>query len=219
MLLSNMGRAVALQLWQLGAIKVNFEKPFRLVSGNYSPIYVNCRSLMGSPFFVDLFSATLRLLVEVHKIRFDVIAGGETAGIPFAAFSARAFGLPMVYVRKEAKEHGVPSRVEGVLNSGAQVLLVEDLITDAGSKISFIQGIQAVGGVVRDVVVIFDRLQGGSQALAGVGIRLHSMTDMNKAIFEAGEGKLLSAKELDLLHLYLENPADWHHRQSLPFNA
>ena len=152
------GRLVALYLWHLGAVKVNVEKPFRLTSSNYSPIYINCRQLISSVSFMDLFAAASRQLLGQRGAEFDVIAGGETAGIPFAAFLARSFCRPMVYVRKAAKEHGTASRVEGSLESGGRVLLVEDLITDAGSKLSFIQGIQDAGGDVKDVLVVFDRL-------------------------------------------------------------
>src|SRR5439155_18001337 len=111
-------------------------------SGNYSPIYVNCRQVISSVVFADLFSAATRLLCATRQIQYEILAGGETAGIPLAAFLSRSFGVPMVYVRKEAKEHGIASKVEGGDVNGRTVLLVEDLITDAGSKIVF-------GNVVR----------------------------------------------------------------------
>ena len=210
-------RLVALQLWQLGAIKVNLAEPFRLVSGKYSPIYINCRLLISSPAFADLFAAATRLIVEHRQVKFDVVAGGETAGIPFAAFVARAFGLPMVYVRKEVKGHGVPSRVEGSLQPQARVVLVEDLITDAGSKISFVEGIRGAGGVVEDVVVVFDRLQGGRDALKQEGIRLHALTDMDMVLAEAQVAGLVSREELDSVRSYLAYPKGWHLARGLPY--
>ena len=175
-------KVVALQLWQLGAIKVNLSEPFRLASGNYSPIYVNCRQLISTPAFADLFAASARIVCDRREVAFDVIAGGETAGIPFAAFLARSFGSPLVYVRKEAKSHGIASRIEGKIQSGDRVLLVEDLITDAGSKLSFVDAIQESGGAVEDVLVVFDRLQGGKEALHERGMRLHAITDIDTAI-------------------------------------
>src|SRR5437588_9844672 len=105
-LMGSMQRLVALHLWEVGAVKINLKKPFKLVSGNYSPIYVNCRQVISSVIFGDLFSAAVRLLCTARDIRYDILAGGETAGIPLAAFLSRSFGVPMVYVRKEAKEHG-----------------------------------------------------------------------------------------------------------------
>ncbi len=216
-IISTVRRLVALQLWQLGAIKVNSAEPFRLVSGNYSPIYINCRLLISSPAFADLFAAATRLIVEHRQIKFDVVAGGETAGIPFAAFVARAFGLPMVYVRKEIKGHGLASRIEGLLRSQARVLLAEDLITDAGSKLSFVQAIREAGGVVEDVVVVFDRLQGGKDALERQGIRLHPMTDMDMALSEARVAGLLPKEELDSVRSYLVDPKAWHSLMGLPY--
>ena len=192
-------RVVALQLWQLGAVKVNLKEPFKLVSGNYSPIYINCRQLISAPAFADLFAAAARVICEQRGIAFDVVAGGETAGIPFAAFVARSFGRPMIYVRKETKAHGIASRIEGLLPPTANVLLVEDLITDAGSKLSFIDAIRQAGGVVKDVLVVFDRLQGGKNALGEQGIRLHAVTDMEMALSVAETDALRSRLMISIL--------------------
>lgn len=208
-LIQEMGRLVSLQLWQCQAIEVNVAKPFRLVSGNYSPIYIDCRKLISSVFFVDLFTIASRLIFESEQVEFDVVAGGETAGIPFAAFLARAFACPLIYVRKKQKSYGIPSRVEGILPEGKQVLLVEDLITDGGSKLSFIQGIRESKGVVNDVLVVFDRLQGGREAIAKENVRLHALTDIDLALAEAENGGLLSIEELQIVREYLRSPQNW----------
>ena len=210
-------RVVALQLWQLSAIKVNLDEPFKLVSGNYSPIYINCRQLISSPAFADLFAAAARMICEQRKITFDVVAGGETAGIPFAAFLARAFGCPMVYVRKEVKGHGLASRVEGALDAGACVLLVEDLITDAGSKLSFIEALRATGAAVEDALVVFDRLQGGKQALVEEGVRLHALTNMDMALAEAESAGRLTCGQRQSVREYLDSPRNWHVKHGLAF--
>jgi orotate phosphoribosyltransferase len=131
----------SLMLWRSGAIKTNTNKPFRLASGNYSPLYINCRQVISDPVFMDLFCAFSHALITWNGVRTDIVAGGETAGIPFAAYIAQRLGLPMVYVRKKAKEHGVASLVEGSIEQGTTVLLVEDLITDAASKLRFVTGI------------------------------------------------------------------------------
>lgn len=217
-ILDTIRRAAALQLWQLGAVKINLDQPFKLASGNYSPIYMNCRQLISSVAFADLFAAAARMIVESQKISFDVLAGGETAGIPFAAFLARSFGKPMVYVRKAAKEHGVASLVEGSLSAGARVLLVEDLITDAGSKIHFIESLTGAGGAVTDVLVVFDRLQGGGEALARSGVRLHSITDMDVALSVARDSGLLSAAQLVAVADYLKDAKAWHAARSLEYS-
>ena len=216
-ILASVRRAVALQLWELGAVRVNVKKPFKLASGNYSPIYINCRRLISSPAFVDLFTAATRIVCETSKVEFGVIAGGETAGIPFAAFAGRAFGKPMIYVRKEVKSHGIASRIEGSLTPGARVLLVEDLITDAGSKLGFIEAIRQAGATVKDVIVVFDRLQGGQRALRKDGVTLHALTDMNMALSVGKESGTLPKEVENIVNSYLRNPREWHKSVGLPF--
>lgn len=216
---STTGRLVALYLWHLGAVKVNLDQPFRLASGNYSPIYINCRQLISSVSFMDLFAAASRQLLGQSGVEFEVIAGGETAGIPFAAFLARTFGKPMVYVRKAAKDHGLASLVEGVLNPGDSVLLTEDLITDAGSKVHFIEAIKCSGGTVPAVLVVFDRLQGGSETLASMNIRLLSVTDIQTALDVAESARVLEPSTISSVRTYLKSPRDWHAERHLPYTG
>lgn len=210
-------RVAALELWQLGAVKVNLDEPFKLASGNSSPLYVNCRQLISAPAFADLFAAGARILCQRRGIRFDVIAGGETAGIPFAAFLARSFGCPMVYVRKAPKSYGIASRIEGMLEPGSRVLLVEDLITDAGSKLSFVEAISAAGSTVQDVLVAFDRLQGGHEALGHLGIALHAITDVDAALAVAEDAGLLAGEQLAEIRQYLKDAGAWHAARGLDY--
>jgi len=211
-------RLVALYLWRLGAVKVNKDEPFLLASDNYSPIYINIRQLISSVSFMDLFAAASRHLLAQSHVEFDVVAGGETAGIPFAAFLARAFGKPMIYVRKAAKGHGIPSRVEGTIESASRVLLVEDLITDAGSKLSFIQGIRDEGADVKDSLVVFDRLQGGKEALADAGIALHALTNLDTALSLAVASGFLQEDAIQAVQHYLRSPQQWHEERGLQFH-
>lgn len=216
--LALISRLVALQLWEIGAIKINPGAPFKLVSGNYSPIYVNCREVISSVVFADVFAAAIRLFCNARKIMFDIVAGGETAGIPLAAFLSRSLGVPMVYIRKQTKDHGVARRVEGTSIKGRRVLLVEDLITDAGSKISFLNAIRAAGGNVGDVLVIFDRLQGGEAALREHGTALHAITNLDVALKEAESVGLIGTHESALLKNYLASPKKWHEERGLAFH-
>lgn len=200
---------ISVELWRVGAIQVNVERPFRLVSGRLSPIYVNCRALVSSPFFVDLLVAATRFHCIRRRLEFDVLAGGETAGIPFAAFLAHALGKPMVYVRKTPKDHGLTSRIEGSVSSGARVLLVEDLITDAGSKLSFIEGLRNAETIVNDVLVVFDRQQGGSEALRHEGICLHSLTDLGATLEIGEQSGILAPPIRKVVTDYLSDPTGW----------
>jgi orotate phosphoribosyltransferase len=207
--------AVALMLLDVGAIKLSVDSPFRLVSGSYSPIYINCRQVISDPTFMALFVTCTRLICERKQIRMDVVAGGETAGIPFAAYLAQGMSLPMVYVRKAKKNHGIDSLVEGALPDGAKVVLVEDLITDAGSKLHFIEAIQASGGTIEDVIVLFDREQGGREALLSRGVQLHAVTGMATAMRVAEEANILSDTTLRSVREYLASPHEWQAKRGL----
>jgi len=122
-------------LLETQAAKISVDKPFQLVSGNYSPIYINCRILISNAAAMDLITACIHWLYVGYNINADIIAGGETAGIPFASFVAQRLSKPMIYVRKKPKGYGMGSSVEGSIEKGQRVLLVEDLITDGGSNV------------------------------------------------------------------------------------
>jgi len=208
---------LALKLWHAGAVRANLTDPFKLASGNFSPVYFNCRRVISNPAFMQFFTAATMQIVGNCGIGCQAVAGGETAGIPFAAYVAQALGRPMMYVRKAVKGHGIGSLVEGGDPTGKTVLLVEDLITDAGSKKHFIDALRAVGGEVRDVLVLFDRQQGGAETLAGIGIKLHSVTDLTAALNVARNYRLLSESELVSISAYLNNPKVWHQERGLQF--
>jgi orotate phosphoribosyltransferase len=208
----------ALMLWDAEAIMVNLDEPFKLVSGNYSPIYVNCRRVISDPTFMSMFTAIAQLIWKREGIQVNVIAGGETAGIPFAAYLARSLSIPMVYVRKSKKVHGIASLVEGRLAKNAKVLLVEDLITDGKSKMGFIDALSDAGATVEHALVLFDRLQGGSEALQRRGVLLHKLTDMDTALGVAEIEKLLPNGHVEAVRVYIVSPRDWHIKRGLPFN-
>jgi orotate phosphoribosyltransferase len=208
----------ALFLWEIGAITINLEEPFKLASGNYSPIYINCRKVISFSTFMQLFTSFSQVICQYNKVGMEVVAGGETAGIPFAAYVAKSFSLPMVYVRKKTKEHGLANLVEGCLNEKARVLLVEDLITDAASKLNFVKAINAAGGIVTDILVLFDRQQGGKDALSAEGIRLHSLTDMDTALYVAEDTALVDANTVISVREYLLDAKKWHQARDLEYH-
>lgn len=216
-LFQRMSEIATLLLWENGAIKVDIDRPFKLVSGNYSPIYINCRQVISQTSFMQLFVTAAYFICSRNDLSVDIVAGGETAGIPFASYVAQSQSLPMVYVRKKAKGHGIASQVEGSIEESARVLLVEDLITDGGSKINFINAIRAAGGVVDDTLVLFDRLQGGRELLGKEGIKLHAITDMDTALTVAREAELLSSAHLQSVREYLHDPREWHSKKGINF--
>ncbi len=132
-------KATASMLLEIEAVHVNAEQPFILTSGAASPVYIDCRKLISFPRIrAALMDFGISVLAQDAGFEaFDSVAGGETAGIPFAAFMAERLALPMQYVRKKPKGFGRNAQIEGHLAENSRVLLVEDLATDGGSKFMF----------------------------------------------------------------------------------
>ena len=144
-------------LLEIEAVLFNADEPFTFTSGKKSPVYIDCRKIIAFPrarrLLMDFALANLVREIGVESI--DCIAGGETAGIPFAAWLADRLDLPMCYVRKEPKGFGRMAQIEGDLAEGARTLLVEDLTTDGGSKVRFVEALRKAGAEVNDTFVIF----------------------------------------------------------------
>ena len=208
--LDSLRRQVAQGFWDAEAVRVDRESPFRLASGNRSPIYVNCRLLISDPRFMRLYTRVAAAVLGGAGVVLDAVAGGETAGIPYAAYLARHLDLPMLYVRKKAKGHGVASKVEGRLRAGWRVLLVEDLVTDGGSKVGFVEALRAAGGRVDDALVLFDRQQGGQTLLGEHAVRLHSVIDRETTLAVGEAGSALSAEARAEVERYFADPVAWH---------
>ena len=150
-------RLTARMLLEIKAVNFNTDEPYILASGLPSPSYIDCRKLISYP----RIRSTLMDFMTVTVMRnagfeaFTNIAGGETAGIPFSAFVAERMALPMTYVRKKPKGYGRNARIEGVMTEDDRVLLVEDLTTDGGSKLSFVDAIRETGASCGHTAVIF----------------------------------------------------------------
>ncbi|WP_273524338.1 orotate phosphoribosyltransferase [Rhodosalinus sediminis] len=206
-------RLAARMLLEVEAVHFNAEAPFTLASGKPSPTYIDCRRLIGFPrvraALMDYLAATV--LREAGFERFDVVAGGETAGIPFAALIAERLGLPMAYIRKKPKGYGRNARIEGVVNEGDRVLLVEDLATDGGSKLSFVEAIREAGGECAYTAVIFAYgiFPEGEAKLAEAGVRLLSLTTWRDVLAEARAQAAFPTETLDEVAAFLDAPQAW----------
>ena len=154
---AEMARLTARMLLEIRAVHFRSDEPYKLTSGLASPVYIDCRKLISYPAvraaLMDF--ACAKLLRDAGFARFDAVAGGETAGIPFAAWIAERLALPMLYVRKQPKGFGRDAQIEGALAEGARVLLVEDLTTDGGSKLRFAEALRTAGAEVAHTFVIF----------------------------------------------------------------
>ena len=170
-------QTVAKMLLEIDAVHFNAGKPFTFTSGLASPVYIDCRKLISYPRIRSAimdFAASV-VFRSVGFEQFDAVAGGETAGIPFAAWLSDKMGLPMLYVRKKPKGFGRDAQIEGALAEGARVLLVEDLTTDGGSKIKFAEAIRGAGATVTDTFAVFyyDIFPDAPKRLLDAGMRLH----------------------------------------------
>src|SRR6266436_1299220 len=137
-------------LLETKAVLFSPEKPFTFTSGRVSPVYIDCRKLISFPRarrkLMDMGAALIERAVGFESI--DAVAGGETAGIPFAAWIAERLSLPMLYVRKKAKGFGRNAQIEGEMAEGARILLVEDLASEGSSKLNFVRAIRQAGGEI-----------------------------------------------------------------------
>ena len=175
---------------------------FTLASGIKSPIYVNLRVV---PSYPESFAMVIEELSKVvKKIKPDVVAGAETAGIPLAAAISLKTKMPMIYVRKRPKGYGMNKLIEGELENGKKVVLVDDMATNAFSKVNFIQGIRQAGGIVNDVVIVLDREQGGADALAKEDVKLHSLITLKEMLNYMKDGNLIDEDKYNETMQYLE---------------
>lgn len=175
---------------------------FTLVSGMKTPIYVNLRVLPSYPESMDIVAEELTKLVK--KLKADIVAGAETAGIPLSTAISLKTKIPMVYVRKRPKGYGMDQLIEGELKKGQKVVLVDDMATNAFSKLRFVEGIKQAGGVVEDVIIVLDREQGGADALAKENVKLHSLITLKELLQYMKNNNLIDEDKFNETMQYLE---------------
>lgn len=211
-----MAELVAKMLWEIKAVHFRADEPYKLASGMASPVYIDCRKLISYPRIrstvMDFAAATV--LREAGFEQFDVIAGGETAGIPFAAMLAERLALPMIYVRKAPKGHGRNAQIEGHMPDGARVLVIEDLTTAGGSMFKFIDAIRAAGGVVNHGIALFyyDIFPQARAEMQEKGVTLHNIATWRDVLAVASARKLFDQKTLSEVEAFLDAPLEWSGR-------
>jgi orotate phosphoribosyltransferase len=210
---AEVARQVARMLLEIRAVHFRPDPPYTLTSGLASPVYIDCRRLISYPRVraACMDWACARLMAEAGYEAFDAVAGGETAGIPFAAWIAERLGLPMLYVRKQPKGFGRNARIEGDMRAGARVLLVEDLTTDGGSKVRFAEAIREAGGLCAHAIVVFyyDVFPEVPARLAGHGLTLHWLATWRDVLHEARGAGHFDRATLDEVAAFLDAPLDW----------
>jgi orotate phosphoribosyltransferase len=209
------GSATARLLLEAGAIHVSRGRPYVLAAGWASPVYVDCRLLIGEPRFrhetVRLAAAAVASAIKPGS--FDAIAGADTAGIPFASWLADTLDVPLRYVRKRQLGIGHNAQVEGGSVERLRVLLVDDLTTDATSKVSFASGLRQAGAVVTDVLTIFyhSAFPGAGDRLSATGLSLHALATWDDVLrVDLDDG--LNPADRRLIEDFLADPVAWSMR-------
>ncbi|HVJ40854.1 MAG TPA: orotate phosphoribosyltransferase [Dongiaceae bacterium] len=207
------GPIVARILLEIAAVHFRPNEPFILTSGRASPVYIDCRKIISFPRarrkVIDL--AAEKVETEIGFESLDAVAGGETAGIPYAAWLSDKLNLPMLYIRKKPKGFGRGAQIEGDMPVGCRTLLVEDLATDGGSKVNFINAIRAAEGRVSDALVVFHYgiFKQSTEILAELGVRLHGLATWWDVLEAAKQTGRLNAADQAAVRAFLEDPEGW----------
>jgi len=208
-----MARLTARMLLEIGAVHLNATEPFTLASGLPSPTYIDCRRLISFPRIRSTLMdfLTITVMREAGFEAFDNVAGGETAGIPFAALVAERMALPMTYVRKKPKGYGRNARIEGAMTEGERVLLVEDLTTDGGSKLSFVDAIRDTGATCGHTAVIFyyGIFPETEKTLGDHGVKLHYLCTWWDVLAEAKASGAFDQVTIEGVEAFLNDPRGW----------
>ncbi len=182
-------------------------KPFKLTSGRLSPVYVDCRKVISHikarRSLIKMGVALIKKEIDIKKI--DFVAGGETGGIPYAAWISEKINKPMIYIRKKPKGFGKLSQIEGDIKKNSKVLLIEDLSTDGQSKIHFCNAIRKAGAKVSSIFVIFNYGIFSDKILKKNKLKLHFLTNWETVIKYIKDKKALTLPEIKIIENYIFN--------------
>ena len=207
---TDQSKKIAQILLDIGAVTFSRNRPFKFDSGILSPVYVDNRILISYPKERKIVLKALLSLIEAKTKPFDVVAGIATAGIPHAAWIAQELNMPMIFVRSKPKEHGKGNQVEGKLKRGQKVLVVEDLISTAGSSVKVIEAIRSIGGIVQDEIAIYSHnLRESDKNINKTKVKLHYLTDTKTAAEVAENQGFLKKDQVDVILTWVDNPQNW----------
>ena len=208
-----MADVTAKMLVEVGAVNFNAKDPFILTSGWASPVYLDCRRLISFPRVRETLMefGMSKILKNAGFEQFDAVAGGETAGIPFAAWIAERMMLPMQYVRKKPKGFGRNAQIEGVIEEGQRILLVEDMTTDGRSKVNFCNALREAGASVDHIFVIFyyDIFPDGTEILKDAQVTMHHRATWWDILRVAKDEGLFDSETLTEVEKYFNDPKAW----------
>ena len=204
-----MEREIAKALLSIRAVFLRPDEPFTWASGIKSPIYCDNRLILTAPKVRELVETTIAQKVRSLYPEAEVLMGTSTAGIAHAAIAALMLGMPMGYVRGSAKDHGRNNRIEGRLEPGQKVVVIEDLISTGGSCIDVVEALREAGADVLGVVSIFTYgMQKGLDRLKAANVENHSLSNFNTLVEVAVKENYIAAEDADRLRRFMANPSD-----------
>jgi orotate phosphoribosyltransferase len=204
-------RKTAEVLLQINAIKLQPNNPFTWASGWKSPIYCDNRIILSYPSIRNYIQETMAKQIEKQYGKPDVIAGVATGAIGIGMLVAEYLGLPFIYVRPEAKSHGRQNQIEGHLESGQNVVVVEDLISTGKSSLNAVKAIKENKGNVKGMIAIFSYdFQIAKDNFKSANVELLTLSDYNSLLEQALHTNYISSKEQDILASWNANPSEWN---------
>lgn len=207
--MENIKEAIAKDLLSIKAVFFRPNEPFTWASGIKSPVYCDNRLILTAPQVRTQVETAIAETVRREYPEAEVLMGTSTAGIAHAAIAAQMLGLPMGYVRSGAKDHGRQNRIEGKLEAGQKVVVIEDLISTGGSVIEVVDALRESGAVVLGIVSIFTYgMQKGLDRLAAADVRNVSLTDFDTVARIAGEEGYIAPADVERLIRFRNNPSD-----------
>lgn len=202
-------KTIAGELLKIKAVFLRPEEPFTWASGIKSPIYCDNRLILSYPGTRQVVEDAMAQAIKANYPDCEVLMGTSTAGIAHAALVAERLGLPMGYVRGSAKDHGRNNRIEGRLGQGQKTVVVEDLISTAGSALDAAGAIEEAGGQVLGIVSIFTYgMQKGLDRLAEAGVKNVSLSDIDTLLEVAASNGYIQNDDVDRILRFRYNPQD-----------
>ena len=206
--LTDYSRIIAQKLLAIGAVSLRPQEPFVWTSGLKSPIYCDNRLTMSFPEVRDLIADGFAEIIREKLPHAEILAGTATAGIPHAAWAAQKLNAPMIYIRDKAKGHGKQNQIEGKLEAGSKVVVIEDLISTGGSSLKAAQAVREAGAEVLAVVAIFSyQFEATTQQFAKANVPLFTLSNYTSLLEEALQQGIIKSDELQSLQSWRENPA------------
>ena len=204
-----MEKKIAKDLLSIGAVFLRPEQPFTWASGIKSPIYCDNRLTLTAPEVRNHVEEGLAELIRKHYPEVEVLMGTSTAGIAHAAITATILNLPMGYVRSGSKDHGRGNQIEGKLEAGQKVVVVEDLISTGGSCIEVVEALRAAGADVLGIVSIFTYgMQKGIDRIAAAKTKNYSLSNLDALVEVAAEEGYIKAEDKERILKFRNNPSD-----------